>query len=219
MTTPVFRNKDDVVLEDEGEGALLLQGMGASQGRIWDIKDTTLADGHAPKRHLRWELEAQGMDLGAGFIMQETPVLVQRDQTGAIARTTPLNEIPGVNYTPRGIAIDQPHEEQEASITPTPLGRSERRKLVFVLAKRLYDYYAMPGMMASPKYNPIRDGIPDLPSGSSEHLKPMPGTPLYPATYSQVMAWLTKFVGDRATVHNKNQFGKDNLEDLALRIE
>lgn len=200
---------NDAVLEDEGDGALLLKGM---LGDTRDVQDTNLADGHAPKSQLRKELEATGEDLGEGFVMQEQPVLVQRGPDGSIVRTTPLNELPGVEY------FTGAPEDQAPVETPAVLGRADRNKLVDVLSLRLFKYYRqMPPEQQ--KYNPFYDGLPELPAGSPEHLQPLPGTPLYPATDGQVYEWLRRFVADRVQVVNKNRFGKDNLQDLALRIE
>lgn len=207
--------EDDAVLGDDGDGAVLLKGM---LGDIRDIEDTTLADGHAPKHQLQAELESKGEYMGEGFIQQDVPVLVQRGPDGGIVRTTPLSEIPGVSYTPGGIEWDKKPEEKEAAPTPATLSRDERNKLVDILALRLFKYYRqMPPTQQ--KYNPFYDGLPDLPSGSPEHLQPLPGTKLYPATDAQVYEWLKRFVGARVQVINRQRFGKDNLQDLAVRIE
>ncbi len=213
----ILKKPDDVVIEGEDDdGAILLQG---SQGDVKDLNDTNLADGHAPKRHLMQEIESTGTDMGDGFVMQDVPVLVQRAADGSIMRTTPLNEIPGVSYGPRGLTLGGDYEIQKTSVTPAPISRKARHQMVHILAKRLFLYYQERQHALDGPYNPFRDGLPDLPAGSPEHLKPLPGTPLYPASNGQIMAWLVGFVGDRATVINKNQFGKDNLEDLALHIE
>ncbi|NIS19484.1 MAG: hypothetical protein GWN18_05810 [Thermoplasmata archaeon] len=206
---------DDAVLEDEGEGAILLKG---AQGSTWDITDTNLADGHAPKRQLRKELESLGEDMGGGFVQHDIPVIVHRGPDGSIVRTTPLSEIPGVSFTPAGIRLDGPAEEQKEVPTPAAIPRKERDKLVAILTTRLWKYYRqMPPEQQ--KYNPFYDGIPELPSGSPQHLQPIPGTPLYPATDAQVYDWLRRFVEARVKVVNRNRFGKDNLQDLAVHIE
>lgn len=211
---PILGESDEI-LEDEGEGAVLLKGL---TGKVWDIDHTNLADGHAPRRHIQQELEETGTYMGEGFIQQDIPVLVQRNMWGGIVRTTPLNELPGVDYTPGGLKYLTEPEVQEEVATPSPIGRSDRHKLVKLLALRLFKYYkAMPPEQQ--KYNPFYDGLPDLPAGSPEHLQPLPGTPLYPASDSQIMEWFVRFIGDRVQVINKNKFGKDNLQDLALRIE
>lgn len=207
-------NEETIVLEDD-ESVIALK---AAPGKTTDIVDTTLADGHAPKRHLMDELAETAEDLGGGFLMQDTPVLVQRGPTGEIARVTPLNEIPGVEYTTQGILMDGEPEEQEAVPTPAPLPRAERDKLVEILAIRLFKYYRAQGPQVQ-KYNPFFDGLPDLPAGSPEHLQPLPGTPLYPATDGQVYEWLKRFVAARVQVINRNRFGKDNIQDLAIHIE
>lgn len=207
--------ENDEILEDEGEGAILLQ---ESQGKVLDLKDTNLADGHAPRRHIQQELEKTGTYMGEGFIQQDIPVLVQRNRFGGIVKTTPLNELPGVDYTPGGIEYNAEPELQETLPTPAPISRSDRHKLVKVLALRLFKYYkGMPPEQE--KYNPFYDGLPDLPAGSPAHLQPLPGTKLYPSTDGQIMEWMVRFIGDRVSVINKNKYGKDNLEDLAIRIE
>ncbi len=206
---------DDVVLEDEGEGAILLPGL---EGEVRNITDTTLADAHAPKRHLMQQLAETAEDLGGGFLLQEAPVLVQRGPDGSIARVVPLNEIPGVEYTPGGgLQVDPGPEVQKTIVSPKVLPRDQRNKLVEILALRLFkDYRQRPH---TGRYNPFYDGIPDLSAGSPEHLQPLPGTTLYPATDGQIFEWLKRFIAARVSVVNKNRFGKDNLQDLALHIE
>ena len=186
---------------------------------IREITDTTLGDAHAPKRELRKQV-AEGMeDWGDGFHVDPVPVLVTRGPDGGITKTTPLNEIPGVSFQ-GGKLVNEEDLIKEVAEKPTPvtLNRSDRHKLVAILATRLYNYYRERGPN-DPRFNPFRDGIPELPAGSPEHVQPLPGTPLYPATDGQIMDYLKRFVGDRATVVNKGRFGKDNIQDIALHIE
>lgn len=186
---------------------------------VRDIKETTLGDQHAPKRHLMHQVTDGKEDWGDGFHVDPVPVLVQRAPDGSIVRTTPLNEIPGVSFS-KGRLVDEaaPPLEVEARPTPVPLSTSDREKLVGILATRLYRYYRDRGPN-DPRYNPFRDGIPELPAGSPEHLQPLPGTPLYPATDGQIKDYLRRFIVDRVTVVNRNRFGGNTLQDLAIHIE
>jgi hypothetical protein len=42
---------------------------------------------------------------------------------------------------------------------------------------------------------------------------------LYPATDSQIMDYLRRFIVERTTLINKNRFGGNTIQDIALRIE
>lgn len=185
---------------------------------IRDITDTTLADGHAPKSEIHQQLSEGAEDWGDGFYVQEQPVLVQRAPDGSIIRTTPLGEIPGVTFSGGKVVREDEIMDVDAVPTPAVLSRSDRQKLVEILTQRLFRYYRDRGPN-DPRFNPFRDGIPELPAGSPEHLQPLPGTPLYPATNEQIAAYLRKFIGDRVTVIDKNRFGGGALQDLALHIE
>lgn len=187
---------------------------------IRDITDTTLGDAHAPKRQLRQALDETHEDWGDGFYVQPEPVHVVRAPDGSIVRTTPLSEIPGVTYRGGRLENEEAPDIMDVDAVPTPavLSREDRRKLVSVLALRLYNYWRERGPQ-DPRFNPFRDGIPELPSGSPEHLQPLPGTELYPATDSQIMDYAKKFIGERVTVIDKNRFGGGHLQDMALRIE
>jgi hypothetical protein len=84
----------------------------------------------------------------------------------------------------------------------------------------LFRHYASePSLRNRERFNPIRDGIPEVPAGSPEHLAPKPGTPLYPATTGQVYDYLLRFVAQRAKVIDTKRFGGGTLADMALRIE
>jgi hypothetical protein len=68
-------------------------------------------------------------------------------------------------------------------------------------------------------YNPLLDGISDLPSGSPEYLQPLPGTHLYPATRGQVYDWLKGFVAARVQVMEKPSKGFGHtVADYTLRF-
>lgn len=181
------------------------------------IEDTTLADAHAPASELRKQISEGKEDWGDGFFVENEPVLVTRGRDGSIIRTTPLSDIPGVDYK------TQEQEEAEAVVAeakpkPVPLSRSDREKLVGILAGRLFRYYKDRGP-GDPRFNPLRDGIPDVPAGSPENLQPLPGMKLYPATDGQVHEWITRFIASRVSVIDKGRFGQGQLQDLALHIE
>ena len=186
-----------------------------------NIEHTTLVDTHAPEREIRKELESGAQDLGDGFLLHDEPVLVQRGADGGIEKLTPLAELPGVHFE-RGkfVPDDAPPVEGRPRPAPVPLGREERRKLIDILTTRLYKNYATEASLRNrARYNPIRDGLPDLPAGSPEHLAPKPGTKLFYASEGQVYQWLKEFVGQRAQVIDTKKYGGGHLEDLALHIE
>jgi hypothetical protein len=190
------------------------------ESKVRDITDTTLADGHLPKRQLIQQIAGETDDWGDGFFVGKVPVHVTRAPDGSIVKTTPLDEIPGVTF--RGGKL-VPEEEPElldvdAVSTPAVLSREDRRKLVGILAGRLFDYYRSRGPN-DPRFNPFRDGIPELPAGSPQHIQPLPGTELYPATDAQIHQYLKRFIGERVSVIDKNRFGGGHLQDMALRVE
>lgn len=189
------------------------------QESIREITDTTLADPHAPKRQLEQEIAEGQEDWGDGFYVSPEPVLIQRAPDGSIVRTTPLSEIPGVSFQGgKLVEDDAPPVEGRERPTPVPLGTADREKLVGILARRLWRYYKDRGPQ-DPRFNPFRDGIPELPAGSPHHLQPLPGTPLYPATDGQIFDYLKRFIADRVKVVNTKRFGGNTIQDLALRIE
>lgn len=194
---------------------------------LWDprpqreITDTTLADAHAPKSEFKKQLEEGATDLGEGFLLHDEPVLVQRGADGGIERLTPLAELPGVHFE-RGSLVpdDAPAKEVAPKPTPVPLNREQRRKLVEILAVRLYKNYATEASLRNlNKYNPIRDGLHEPPPGSPDHLQPKPGTPFYYASEGEVFAWLKKFIGERVQVIDTKKYGGGHLADMALHIE
>ena len=190
-------------------------------GTVGSLKDTNLADGHLPKRLLRAELEKWGEDLGDGFILHHTPVRIERDIEGNIVRTTSLNELPGVKYTPAEMEKLTMLAEEKPVIRT--LNREERSKLLDIMVFKLMKMYANPVKLADlTKYNPLRDGLLNAPAGSPEFLQPLPGTPFYPASPGQVAEWLKGHIGPRISVIEKTRFGegyKEDIANLAIRIE
>jgi len=192
---------------------------------VTEITDTNLADHQADRSSFRKELEEGSIDLGDGFLMQEEPVIVDRDvHTGRITRLTPINELPGVEYHRGKINFADTEEkvkEAEAKEELYPLPRDQRDKIVGILAARLLKHYQkLPDSYQG--YNPLRDGVPELPAGSPEFLEPLPGTPLYPATPAQVFEYLKREAGKRAHFINKQRFGdgvSPDLRDLDIRIQ
>ena len=189
---------------------------------VREITETTLADAHAPSSEFESQLAEGATDLGEGFLLHEEPVLVQRGADGGIVRLTALADLPGVHYQPGSgiVADDAPPMEGRLRPTPVPLSTAEREKLRDILATRLFKNYATEASLKNiARYNPIRDGIPDLPAGSPEHLAPRPGTKLYRASEGQVYQWLRTFVAQRAKVVDTKRYGGGTIADLALRIE
>ena len=158
-------------------------------------------------------------DWGDGFYVDPVPVHIQRGPDGEILRTTGLNEIPGVSWESGRYRQEQKVKEVEEKSTPVPLGTADREKLVAILANRLFHYYKDRGPNDPKPFNPFRDGIPELPAGSPEHVQPQPGTDMYPATDGQIHDYLRRFIADRVKVINKNRFGGNTIQDIALRIE
>lgn len=182
---------------------------------IYEVTERSDIDHHQSRSAILKDLEDQGAeDWGDGFLVEPGFVRVDRDRrTGKIIRTTPLHEIPGL--------IDRDESEPVIGRTrPTPVGldMSEREKVVDILTFRLFKYYKEMG--PSPTlYNPVYDGIPDLPPGARENLQPLPGSKLYPATPGEVFLWLkTKVVGPRAQLVNRKQGRTGTARDYALRI-
>lgn len=209
---------DPVLLGEEEESGVVSPDIFFDPTIIREITATNFINTHAPSSEIKAQLEEGATDLGEGFLMQDEPVLVERDQDGGIVRLTPLSEMAGVNmHRPQ----DEPVEPVEGKTRETlhPISRKDRTKLVTILAVRLLKNYATPLAMKAPAYNPLRDGLPDVPTGSPENIEPLPGTKLYPASADQVLDWLKEFIGARATVINKNRFGPGYVEDLAIRIE
>lgn len=189
---------------------------------VREITHTNLADSHAPSSEFKAQLAEGATDLGEGFLLHEEPVLVRRGPDGSIVSLHPLHELPGVHYERGAIVPDEPVAPVEGRNRPTPvvLPTSEREKLRDILATRLFNMYATEASLKNrARYNPIRDGLPDLPAGSPQHLAPKPGTPLYYASEGQVYLWLRNFVADRAKVVDTKRFGGGTLQDLALHIE
>lgn len=189
---------------------------------IREITDTTLADAHAPSKEFRKQLAEGAEDLGDGFLLHPEPALVKRGPDGGIVSVTPLSELPGVHYEQgKGLVKDDaPPVEGRSRPTPVPLPTAQREKLREILATRLFKNYAQEGSLRNlAHYNPLRDGIPELPAGSPQHLQPRPGTKLYRASEGQVYQYLLKVVAERAQIVDTKKYGGGTLADMALRIE
>lgn len=138
---------------------------------------------------------------GDGFTVNTEPVMVFRGDDGGIVKTVPLSEYhEQLQYKQESIL-----EEQAPVITPTPLNTADREKLVEILAIRLFKWYAAQPRRPD-KYNPVYDGIPDVPPGNPANLQPPPGTNLYPAAPYQVLEWLkTTVIGPRVRIQNQKK--------------
>ena len=208
---------DQLILDETGEDTSPV----VFKPNVTEITHTTLADAHAPRQEFQRQLAEGATDLGEGFLIHEEPVLVQRGADGNIARVTPLSELPGVHFERGGLVADNaPPVEGKLRPTPVPLSTSQREKLRAILTTRLYKNYATEASLRDiSKYNPIRDGIPDVPAGSPETLAPRAGTKLYRASEGQVYDWLLKFVAQRAKVVDTKRYGGGSLADLTLQVE
>lgn len=207
---------DDVVLSGKNVVAGGDDPTVVLQESIPVISASTLAEEHQGVKQVHRELEKDpaSEDWGDGFLAFPEPAHILRGPDGNIVSVVPLSEIPGVNLTPK----TEEFAAVVADAKPTlhPLSRKDRHKLISILAGRMFKYYhQLPKDYAG--YHPFRDGLPDLPKGAPKNLSP-DKEDLYPATEAQIYQWLYEFVGARATVINRNKFGK-GIQDLALRIE
>ena len=145
-----------------------------------------------------------GEDWGDGFFVNEEPVMVLRGPDGGIVKTVPLSEAQEAMQE----AAEVDPVVADTVITPTPISRADRDKLVEILAIRLFKWYAAQPRRPD-KYNPVYDGIPDAPPGSPLNLQPPPGMNLFPATPGQVLEWLKMTViAPRVRIQN-NKRGLD----------
>lgn len=164
-----------------------------------DIEERSDVDKHAKVT----DSDLGDEDWGDGFVVDAEPVVVLRGKDGGIVRTVPLSE-----HMERMSEVQEAQPEPltaEPVVTPTPLSRKDRDKLVAILAGRLFKWYAEQPRRPD-KYNPVYDGIPKLPTGSDRNLQPLPGTDLYPATPYQVLEWLkVDVIGPRVQIQNKKR--------------
>lgn len=214
--------------EEEHGGAEDTADVLFDASQVREITATNLIDEDSSAWGRRQELQKGATDLGEGFLMQEEPVLIQRDADGAITKLTPLSEIPGVHFDGQVLTQDpdrltsQQKEAQamvaEAKETPVPLSTSDREKLRHILATRLFKHYATEASLRNrARWNPFRDGIPELPAGAPKFLSPSKEMPLVPATEGQVYQYLLKHVAKRAEIVDTKR-GLGGIQDLALRI-
>lgn len=191
-----------VVVGEDG-GAVYLDG------RVHELVERSDID-----HHQNIKQEQLGEHLGGGFFLDPEPVLVERGEFGQIVRTTPLADMPGVELFGAG----NPEDDSEAP-PKVVLNRSERDKLVSALTMRLFNYYRnLPA--DHPKFNPLRDGIPEVADGDPLGLQPHRSEAVRtrPAPASEVFTWLHKYVGSVATVVDKRH-GFGDARDYAVRFE
>lgn len=184
--------------------------LGKATPGVYDLEERSDIDPHSSRIHP----DQLGEDWGEGFFVEPELVKVDRGPDGRVVRTTPLSQYLDrheVDLVPP--VVTEPHKELVAR---TPAARDA---LVIALADRLMEYYIQLGPQPH-LYNPVYDGIPDLPLHADENLKPLPGTKLYPASEGQVFSWLCKIIGKRASLVNTKLGLAGELPDLAdtLRI-
>lgn len=167
----------------------------SEEHRVYDLKERSDID-----RDQKIKADALGESWGDGFHVTPELVKIDRGPDGRIVRTTPLSEIPIMPWDKEEEA--EPLLSDRAYPTPSPLNTRQREQVVKTMAVRLLEWYQSQPPHPS-RYNPIYDGIPELPEGSPENLQPLPGTQLYPATPQEVYAYLAKFLGKRAEFVNK----------------
>lgn len=196
--------------------------------KVREIEATNLVDEHQSERSIKEDLAKGAEDLGEGFLLHDEPVLIQRGVDGGIVRITPLSELPGVHLDGNVLTPDEKSPKQletdimvaEEKETLVPLNSASRDKLRHILTTRLFNHYATEASLRNrAKWNPFRDGLPELPSGADSFLTPSKELPLVPATKGQVYDYLLKHVAQRAKVVDTKRFGGGTLQDLALRID
>lgn len=164
-----------------------------------------------------------GNDWGDGFFVQEEPVLIKRDSRGNIVRTIPLSEVEylrEMRINAEKIAEAGLVKEVEPVKSPgTRLNTEQRNQLVFIIAKRLCDWY-MENMDDITGLNPVRDGIPTCavhkdgcPLSGCEKIRSVRRK--YASPY-EVLQWLTRVVGDRAKIVNKRQDWRGYTPDISI---
>jgi len=211
---------DDIILpgkDTEAGGDDPTVVLQETQTSIPTIDATTLADEHQSAKDIQRELDRDpdSEDWGGGFMAFPEPAHILRGPDGNIVSVVPLSEIPGVELSMQAeekIEAIQGKQREEL----VTLNRGDRHKLVSVIATRLYRYYEQLARDYA-GYHPFRDGIPEYPKGAPKNLSPDLND-CYPATDAQIYQWIYAFVGQRATVINKNRFGS-GYQDMALRIE
>lgn len=195
---------------------------------VREIKETTFVDEHQSQRAIMEDLSKGAEYLGDGFLLHDAPVLIQRGPDGGIVRITPLSELPGVHFEGTVLKKDiQTAKEIEAEAaladarpSPVPLNRKQRDQLKHILTKRLFEHYKTEASLRNrSKWNPFRDGLPELPEGSPSFMAPTAEHPLVPGTPQQIYDYLLKHVAKRATLMDTKRYGGGTLQDLAVRID
>lgn len=187
--------------------------------RITEVEDRSDIDQHQDLKTIRREIAEGAEDWGDGFFVDYEPVVVTRDAGGLITRTTPISEIPWLDADPD----ENPVVAAPVTAPGPQRTAAEREKLVDVLAMRLFKWYQ--SQPPSPtQFNPLYDGLPELPPGAPRSLQPLPGTDIYPATPGQVYEWLkAKVIGPRVQLVNKKRgwrgyIGDADANDVSVRI-
>lgn len=171
--------------------------------------------------------DALGSDWGDGFFVQQEPVLIKRDSAGNIVRTIPLTELEAMQELRRNAEIaEQTAKLVDPVATPknTIKTTSDRDKIVYLIAKRLWDWYGEDAQMIDKSFlNPIRDGIPVCPV----HLEGCPLTRCEKtrrvtkkyATPAEVLDWLVRVVAARAKVVNKHKGWQGYMPSVTISRE
>lgn len=198
--------------------------MGKPKTLFSTLKERSDVDPHQTFLPGRGADKALGDYVGDGVWVSPEPVVVHRDaRNGRIVRTESLDEARIRSERAQEL---QEHEIEVGEPLPSPGGllpRSRREKLVFILAKRMFDYYNSPEMMKDVlTLNPIRDGIPTTMSGQFV-LEMTPQTAdvvRRRVTPGEAFDWFKAFIGSRVQlVEKKNGWtGTPSLANMDLRI-
>ena len=172
--------------------------------------------------HEKFDPEKAGMvDWGDGFYVEVEPVVIERDQRGAIARTTPLSEATPSQLFPG--RFDDAGEPIIADPVARPGPRRMQSKVIEMMAGLLMRYYSEmpPGRLP---YNPLYDGIPaDEYLSHDRVLEPNKlNADLVHVSAGEVHTWLKKLLAKRAQIIN-TKTGKtgwsDDLSNLSVSFK
>lgn len=195
------------------------KGFKASPGTMVDLVERSDID-----RDDKISTDMLGEDWGDGFFVEQEPVLIQRNAAGHIIRSIPLSEVAAHRaMLEEADRLAGPPKEVEPISSPNKLSREDKDKLVFIIAKHLWDWYKAQGRLPN-ELNPLYDGIPTC----HEHLAGCPLTPcgkkgrkigrLY-ASEGEVLEWLVRVVGSRAKLNIERSGQQGYRPMLTIRRE
>lgn len=164
--------------------------------RSFDLEERSDVDPHE-----KFDPEKLGLeDWGDGFHVEVEPVVIERNELGAIKRTTPISEATPHQLMP---ARFDEHNNLREEAKPKPTPRRMQEKVVDMMAGLLMRYYSdlPPGAI---HYNPLYDGIPaDEYLADDRVLEPNKlNAKLVHVPAHEVHIWLKKLLAKRAQIIN-----------------